>query len=208
MMADIPMIDVESSIEELKRCYEMGAKGLCLNTNINGNPLTSPELQAFWIEVDRLGLPVFFHPSTNLNPQRISHQHIYHPIVGFPMDTTIAGFDFLMDNFFGKYKRVNIMLCHSGGALPFIRKRLDGAIVDGKMMSSLLSNFFYDTAMSSAHQIKFTIDEVGLDQVCYGSDYPYHVFNGSVEEIEALNLEDAKKGKIFSGNARRFFGIS
>ncbi len=208
MMADIPLLNVEASIEELQRCFELGAKGLCLNTSINGKPLTGPEFQSFWVEVNRLGMPVFLHPRSNIEPQRISQQHIYHPMVGYPFDTTIAGIDLLMDDFFNKYQRVNIMLAHCGGALPFIRKRLDSAVTSGNKLSPFLNSFFYEAAMSSTHQLEFTIDEVGLEQVCYGSDYPFFQFGDAVKEIEALGLEDANKEKIFYRNALRFFGIS
>lgn len=208
MMADIPLLNVDAGIEELNRCYELGARGLCLNTNVNGKPLTSPDFQPFWIEANRLGLPVFLHPRSNLSPERISQQHSYHTMVGYPFDTTIAGIDFLMDDFFSKYSRINVMLCHCGGALPFIKKRLHKITADNAKLSSLLSNFFYDTAVSSPHQLEFTIDEVGLNQMCYGSDYPYHEFRAGIETIEMLELEDTQKEKIFNGNARRFFGMN
>jgi aminocarboxymuconate-semialdehyde decarboxylase len=212
-MADIPLMDTEASIEasirELKRCYELGAKGLCLHTNVNGKPLISPEFRPFWVEVDRLGLPVFLHPRSDLKLQRISH-YSYVSIIGYPFDTTLTALDFLMDNFFEKYKHIKVMLCHCGGALPFIKKRLDMSVAHfgGPSVSSMLNKFFYDTAISFPRQLEFTIAEVGLDQVCFGTDYPYFDFMDSVNAIEALGLADSQKEKIFSGNARRFFGIN
>lgn len=209
MMADIPLVEVDAGIRELLRCSELGTKGLCLGTHINGKPLTSPEFRPFWEEVDRLGMPVLLHPRSDLKPERIS-EYAYHAMVGYPFDTTVAGIDLLMDNFMDKHSRINLMLCHCGGALPFIKKRLDlpAEHYDGPSMSSMLTSFFYETAMSFPRQLEFTIGEVGLDQLCYGSDYPYYAFDDGIKTIEALSLEEEKKEKIFSGNARRFFGIA
>ena len=75
-------------------------------------------------------------------------------------------------------------------------------------VGSLINKFFYDNAISFPRQLQFTIDEVGLDQMCYGSDYPYFGFTDFMKPIEALNLDDKEKEKIYSGNARRFFGIT
>ena len=209
MLADMPLMDVTASIEELKRSHKLGAKGLCLNTNVIGKPLTGAEFEPFWLEVDRLGLPVFLHPRSNLTEQRISRQY-YHNMVGFPCETTVAACDFLVSGFFDKYKRINIMLCHCGGALPFIRTRLDDTppLYGDPSVGSLINKFFYDNAISFPRQLQFTIDEVGLDQMCYGSDYPYFGFTDFMKPIEALNLDDKEKEKIYSGNARRFFGIT
>ncbi len=208
MMADIPLLNLAAAAEEVERCHKLGAKGICLNTSAYGRPLTDPKFDPFWAQVDRFELPVFLHPLSLLAPERISGQIEYHAVVGYPFDTTIAAVDFLTTGFFDKYPRVNIMLCHCGGALPFIRKRLDPVGDENTKLSSQINKFFYDTAMCFPRQIKFTIGEVGLNRICFGTDYPYYGFSEGIEVIESLNLIDDDKEKIFNGNARRFFGIA
>lgn len=208
MLADMPLVDVAEAVKEVARCQSLGAKGICLNTSLHGKPLTSPEFEPFWTQVNRSGLPVFLHPLSLLSQERIAGRFEYHAKVGYPFETTVAALDFLTAGFFDKYPRVNIMLCHCGGALPFLRKRLDGAVSTGDKLSSQINKFFYDTAMSFPRQIEFTIGEVGLEQVCYGSDYPYFESSEGIEIIKSLKLKDSDKEKILSGNARRFFGIA
>ena len=209
-MADIPLIDTEgsvyASIEELKRAYELGTKGVCLHTNINLKPLTNPDYHTFWTEVDRLGLPVFLHPRSALRAPRVPE--IAYMGIGFEVDTALTGIDLLSDDFFDKYKRINVMLCHSGGVLAFMKRRLDKHIsAGGTKTSTLLNKFFYDVAISFPQKVGFLMDIVGLDQLCYGSDYPYCEFNETIGVIDAMDLDKTRKEKIFSGNARRFFGI-
>ena len=208
-MADVPLIDtvdsVDASIKELRLAYELGTKGVCLRTNINSKPLTSPDYQTFWSEVDRLGLPVLLHPRSALKAPRVSE--IAYIGIGFEVDTALAGIDLLSDDFFDKYKRVNVMLCHSGGVLACLKRRLDNYVsAGGTKTSTFLNKFFYDVAISFPRKVEFLMDIVGLDQLCYGSDYPYCGFNEAIGVIEAMGLDTARKEKIFSGNARRFFG--
>jgi predicted TIM-barrel fold metal-dependent hydrolase len=208
-MADIPLIDTDgsvvASILELKRAYNIGAKGVCLRTNINSQPLTNPDYKAFWVEVNRLGLPVLLHPRSSLKAPRVPE--IDYMGIGFEVDTALAGIDLLIDDFFSKYKRINVMLCHSGGALASMKIRLDDHLTAGGVKTStLLDKYFYDVAISFPRKVEFLMDIVGLDQLCYGSDYPYRSFGEGLCVIDALGLDNAKKEKILSGNARRFFG--
>lgn len=206
MMADIPLLDVQAAVSEIKRCQKLGTKGICLNTSVVGKPLTTPEFDPVWVEIDQLGLPVFLHPRSNLDDKRRAGRWQYHAMLGYPFDTTIAGVDFLATNFFEKYPHIRVMLCHSGGALPFIKRRLD--MIEEPKISTMLNKFFYDTAISFPRQLEFTIDEVGLDSICFGSDYPYYEFSEVVANIETLKISSADKEKIFNDNPRKFFGIN
>jgi predicted TIM-barrel fold metal-dependent hydrolase len=115
----------------------------------------------------------------------------------------------LRDDFFDKYKRTNVMLCHSGGVLAFLKRRLEKHIsARGTKTSTLLNKFFYDVAISFPRKIEFLAEIVGWEQLCYGSDYPYCQFNETIGVIEALGLDKARKEQIYYGNARRFFGMS
>lgn len=208
MMADLPLIDVPAAIQELRRAYDLGAKGLCITSNLNGKPLIHSEFDPFWQEANRLGLPVFVHPKSDLKPGRLSRP-FYIPMVGYPFDTTLTGIDLLMEGFFEKYTRLRVMLCHCGGTLPFIRKRLDMGVRFGEsVLSSKLGSFYYDTAISFPKQLEFTISEVGIERMCYGSDYPFWSFEDAIDTINALPLDKDEKNKIFYRNALSFFGLN
>ena len=54
----------------------------------------------------------------------------------------------------------------------------------------------------------WTLRNVGIDRVMLGSDYPQMGLGKAVDALERLDLTDAEKAKIRSGNARRLFGWS
>jgi predicted TIM-barrel fold metal-dependent hydrolase len=64
-------------------------------------------------------------------------------------------------------------------------------------------NLYYDTCSFSKRFIEMAVSEIGEDRFLFGTDYPYIVADPSY--IEALDLSDDQKRKIFSGNATRLF---
>ena len=210
MMADIPFMDVADAVTEVRHARELGTRGLCLNTSIDGRPLTAPQFAPFWEEVNRYGIPCGLHPLSLLSPERTGNNRGYHPMVGYPFDTTVAGIDMLLAGFFERYPNVRIMLAHLGGALPFIRKRISPehvAVQSKSDISKQLNRFYYDTAISFDEQIEFTIGQVGIDRVCYGSDYPYFPFRDGIDVIEGMKLSASHKRRILEDNPRAFFGL-
>lgn len=210
MMADIPFVDINAAIKEMQRCKKLGTRGLRLNTSFNDKPLSAPEFESFWVEANKLAMPITFHPNSILTNKRTQGQKAYHAMVGFPFDTTVMAIDFMMADFFNKYPKINFMLSHLGGALPFIRKRLDVTAIShpgSDTMSDLIDKFYYDTAISFKNQFQFTAGEVGLDRICFGTDYPYYTFEENVAAIESYGLSQADKEKVYSRNAMKFFGI-
>ena len=102
------------------------------------------------------------------------------------------------------------MLAHCGGALPFIKRRIapDHVAVQSKTdISKQLDRFYYDTAISFDEQLEFTIRQVGIDRMCYGSDYPYWDFRNGITVVERMNIPQSHKQKIFEENPRTFFGF-
>jgi len=210
MMADIPFMNIEDAVAEVRHVRELGARGLRVNTSIDGKPLTAPQFAPFWEEVNKYGIPCTLHPLSLLSPERTGNNRGYHPMVGYPFDTTVAGIDILLGDFFEKYPRIRIMLAHLGGALPFIKKRISPehvAVQSKSDISKQLNRFFYDTAISFAEQIEFTVRQVGIDRVCYGSDYPYFPFRDGIGVIEGMNTSTSYKQKILEDNPRAFFGL-
>lgn len=54
----------------------------------------------------------------------------------------------------------------------------------------------------------WTLHNVGIDHVLLGSDFPQYSLAQNAQALDRLNLSDAEKQQIRSGNARKLFGLS
>jgi predicted TIM-barrel fold metal-dependent hydrolase len=57
----IPSRTLDGAVAELKRCAELGLKGICLIQFPNGGPVAKPEDDRFWEAALELGMPVSAH---------------------------------------------------------------------------------------------------------------------------------------------------
>jgi predicted TIM-barrel fold metal-dependent hydrolase len=77
-----------------------------------------------------------------------------------------------------------------------------------------LDNVYFDVsgtillAADSPLEAEFvwTLQNVGIDRVLLGSDYPQIPLSRTVQALERLDLSPGDKAKIRAGNARKLFG--
>ena len=61
----------DASVREVERALKNGALGVQIYTNVNGKPLDRPEYEQFFAAMDKLGKPIWLHPSRTRRPSRL-----------------------------------------------------------------------------------------------------------------------------------------
>lgn len=215
-IASIPWEFPEEALRELARARSDGALGVATLANVRGRDLTDPLFEPIWSEIDRLGLPVFVHPTIPPGgaAMRLDEFSLATPI-GFMVDTTLAFARLILSGFFDRYPNARLIAPHGGGTLPYLSGRLDrcyetipacrAAIKEPP--SAYLRRMFYDTVVYEPRALEMCVAVGGGDNVLYGTDFPHNV--GDMKGILALvrGLPDDQANKVAGENAKRIFRI-
>jgi aminocarboxymuconate-semialdehyde decarboxylase len=209
--ASIPMDLPDAALDELHRAIgDLRLNGVILLSNIKGRALTDPVYRPFFEEANRMRLCIFLHPMIPANSEQFS-EYVLGPLVGFPFDTTLAVARMCFDGLLRDFPDIRWIIGHLGGAIPYLMERLDNGFRDfaecrakiDQLPSVYLKKLYYDTVTFSPHTLRMVRDQVGVDHMVMGSDYPHMLgsIDRAVTSIQSLAIPEHEKSKIFSGTA-------
>lgn len=211
-------VPIENSIEELKRCVnELGCVGCNLNPdpsggNWTGPPLTDKAWYPFFEAMVDLDVPAMIHVSGTCNPN--FHATGAHYINA---DTT-AFMQFLQGDLFRDFPDLRLIIPHGGGAVPYHWGRYRGLadMLDKPLLTEhIMKNVFFDTCVYHQPGIDLLFRVIDIDNILFASEMfgavkgvdreTGHNFDDTKRYIDALDLSEDDRHKIFEANARRVY---
>lgn len=218
MLPQSPGVPVEQSIEELERCVtELGFVGCNLNPDPSGGHWTSPPLtDRYWYpmfeKMCELEVPGMIHVSSTCNPNFHSTGAHY-----INADTT-AFMQFLQGDLFGDFPDLKLVIPHGGGAVPYHWGRYRGLadmLKQPPVQEHIMNNVFFDTCVYHQPGIDLLFEVISIDNILFGSEMvgavrgidpeTGHYFDDTKRYVDSLDLSDADREKIYSGNIRRVY---
>jgi aminocarboxymuconate-semialdehyde decarboxylase len=216
-LGHLPLNNPAAAVVELERVLgELGFAGVMLYSNASGVPLADDRFLPLYERIDEAGAVVYVHPTYPLGVEAME-DYMLMPLVGFLMDTTLAAAHLVFAGIPERFPRIKWVLCHTGGAVPYLAERFDRGYEAfercreniSRKPSEYLRDFYYDTVNFDPACLQLAIDFAGVDHVVAGSDYPHMI--GSLDKmlssIGALGLSELDREKILGGNARRVLGL-
>jgi aminocarboxymuconate-semialdehyde decarboxylase len=217
-LATLPLNDPAASVTELERAMSrLGLPGAMVFSNVNGVALADQVYEPLWKKANDLSAVIYIHPAHPLGVEAME-QYWLMPLVGFLMDTTLAAAHLVFAGVPERYPKIRWVLCHMGGAIPYLAERLDRgyhAFADCRANISrppseyLRANFYYDTVNFDPRAIRFAVDFAGAGHVLAGSDYPHMI--GSMPQmrsaIDAVGLSAEEKTQVLGTNAASLFHL-
>ena len=216
-LATLPLNDPAASVKELRRaCRELGFRGAMLFSNVNGIALSDQRFWPLYEAADDLGAVLYIHPTSPVGVEAMTDFWLM-PLVGFLFDTTLAAATLVFSGVAERFPRIRWVLCHLGGAIPYLAERLDRGFEAfrecraniARRPSDYLRQFYFDTVNFDLRAIELAIKFAGADHLLAGSDYPHQI--GSIprmlESIRNLDVSDEDRTAIFGGNAARLLGM-
>ena len=214
----VPLQDTEAAIQELRYlATELGMKGIEIGTHVEGEEISSPRLDRFWAEVEKLGLVVVIHTQGATQQQRLEG-HNFVNIIGHAFEATLATAHLIFNGVIERHPDLKILVVHGGGYLPAYAGRIDHGWRAREDVSenvpqrptTYLRKFFFDTMVFEPDQLKYLVDTYGADHVMLGTDYPYDMGDDDPLVIigDTPDLDQDQIDLIAGGNAARLLGLT
>jgi 4-oxalmesaconate hydratase len=213
-----PGVPIAESIGELERCVEeLGFVGCKLNPHPSGGRWTSPPLTdrhwyPFYERMVELDVPAMIHVSASCNAN--FHATGAHYINA---DTT-AFMQFVEGDLFKDFSALRFVIPHGGGAVPYHWGRYRGLadmLKRPPLAGHVMRNVYFDTCVYHQPGIDLLFRVIDLDNILFGSEMVGAVrgidpetgqyFDDTKRYLDALELTDADRARVFEKNARRVY---
>jgi len=216
-LGTVPMQSNKYSIQELIRCKnELNLSGIEIGTNINDQNLNEEKFHDFFAACEELSMSLFIHPWQMMGMSKMKKYWLPW-LVGMPAETSRAICSLIFGGIFSKFPKLKIAFAHGGGNFFYnlgrieqgFLQRPDLCAVDNDINPKFFKDKFYiDSLVHSKESLKFLIDNVGINNIAMGSDYPFPLGEnkpGSV--IEKINLSNHDQKRIFHGTALEWLDL-
>jgi 4-oxalmesaconate hydratase len=204
-------------VAELQRCVEeRGFVGCNLNPDPSGGHWTSkPLTDEYWFPLYEamveLDVPAMVHVSASCNEN-------FHALGAHYINAdTTAFMQFIEADLFGRFPTLRFVIPHGGGAVPYhwgryrgLAERLGRPPIDG-----LMANVFFDTCVYHQAGIDLLGRVIDVDNILFASELlgavrgvdpeTGHHWDDTKRYVDALDLSDDDKRKVFELNARRVY---
>jgi 6-methylsalicylate decarboxylase len=212
----VPLPDIEGSLEQIAYAFDvLELDGVSLLTNAGGSYLGDSRFDPIFAELQRRSATVFVHPTASPDP--IAHTlGLPDSLLDYPVDTSRAIAKLHYSNTFARTPDVKYLFAHAGGTIPFVASRF--AIVDEMNVipgaeergafADTLPRVYWDTASAFGDPVLHMLRSVtGLDNVVFGTDYPYPsnaISIGGLRKLErTAELTDDERRAVLGRSAAR-----
>jgi aminocarboxymuconate-semialdehyde decarboxylase len=219
-LGTVPMQDPNLAIIEMRRCVkELGMVGVQIGSHVNGRNLESPELDAFWTEVEELNCAVFVHPWDMSEEDKLK-KHWFQWTLGMPHETAVAAASLAFGGVFERHPKLRVCFAHGGGNFPAILGRLNHGFevrpdlcqtCTKQRPDAFLRQMYFDSLVHDADMLRYIVNKFGSDRIILGTDYPFplgeiDVPGGLIEEVYSVD-EETKQNLLWK-NAVEFLGLT
>jgi uncharacterized protein len=234
-VASLPMSDPDASVAEARRAMvDLGACGVQVFTNVNGVPLSAPQFLPLFDLMAEHDKPIWMHPArgagfADYQSESSSLFEIWWTF-GWPYETSAAMARMVFAGLFDRHPRLKIITHHMGGMVPYFEGRVGHGWdqlgtrttdVDYTQVLRTLKrrpldyfrSFYADTALfGAAAATACGLSFFGVEHVLFASDTPFEPQPGlyireTIDVIDRLEISDADRARIYSGNAAALLNL-
>ena len=221
-MATVALQHPDLAADQLDEAVKkLGLRGAAIGGSVEGQELSDRKFDPFWAKAEELGVLLFMHPQpapgTTQNT-RLQGKGGLGNIIGNPLETTVFLSHLIFEGTLDRFPGLKICAAHAGGYLTSYTGRSDavcgrGSGADCKALKKKPSEYFrkellVDTMIFREEGLRHLVAEAGVNQIVYGTDYPFDWPIGVDFVLNAPFLSNAEKEAILGGNAMKLLRIA
>ena len=208
-LGTIPMQHTEMAIKELRRCKEIGLKGIQIGSHVNDWNLNEPALFPIFEAMQDLDMALFVHPWWWSAKTKMPKYWLPW-LVGMPAETSLAICSMIFGGIFERLPKLRVAFAHGGGAFPATIGRIEHgwqarpdlvAVDNIHNPKKYLGQFWLDSLVHDPKMLQFVVDLVGANRVTLGTDYPFPLGEDNPGELIKTSGFDLKTQEILLGTS-------
>lgn len=217
--AILPVNDVDEACRELERCVkEYGF--VAWHTHSNYGKTSPDELmyRPIFKKAAELGIYVYVHPQLPDSERMGDYGFtLAGPGLGFTVDTMTTLTKMVVSGLFDDIPDIKVVLGHLGEAIPFLLDRMDNRLSflpnpHIKSKNTLRYYFEHNIMVTTSGNMSKEAFEcakkvLGIDHICFGSDYPYENIDDMMEFLDEVPMNQKEREMMFGLNAVEKLGI-
>ena len=208
-LGTLPMQHTDMAIKELRRCKEIGLKGIQIGSHINDWNLNEPALFPIFEAMQDLDMALFVHPWWWSAKTKMPKYWLPW-LVGMPAETSLAICSMIFGGIFERLPKLRVAFAHGGGAFPATIGRIEHgwqarpdlvAVDNIHNPKKYLGQFWLDSLVHDPKMLQFVVDLVGANRVTLGTDYPFPLGEDNPGELIKTSGFDLKTQEILLGTS-------
>ena len=208
-LGTLPMQHADMAIKELRRCKEIGLKGIQIGSHINDWNLNEPALFPIFEAMQDLDMALFVHPWWWSAKTKMPKYWLPW-LVGMPAETSLAICSMIFGGIFERLPQLRVAFAHGGGAFPATIGRIEHgwqarpdlvAVDNIHNPKKYLGQFWLDSLVHDPKMLKIVVDLVGANRVTLGTDYPFPLGEDKPGELIKTSKFDHRTKEILLGDS-------
>jgi aminocarboxymuconate-semialdehyde decarboxylase len=223
-MAALALQHPDLAAEQLDYAVKkLGLRGAAIGGSVEGAELSDRKFDPFWAKAEELGVMLFMHPQqapgTTQN-MRLQGKGGLGNTIGNPLETTVFLSHLIFEGTLDRFPGLKICGAHAGGYLPSYSGRSDALCGRGagtpndctalkrKPSEYFRNQLYIDSMIFHEAGLRHLLEQVGVDHIFYGTDYPFDWPVGIDFILNARFLSNAQKEAILGGNLVKLLKIN
>ena len=209
----VQLDDTDGALAEIAYGFDvLKAQGVGLFTSYGNRWLGDPQFDPVFAELERRKAIVYVHPTGPACCSRLI-PGIVDTLIEYGTDTTRAIASFIYRGAARRFPNVKMIWSHSGGTMPYLIERFDGAdrgeaakAQAPEGFRAAAAKFFYDIAQASNPVATAALRKVvPVNHIVFGTDYPFRTPLEHVTALKAAGVFNKSELRgLYRGNVEQF----